>query len=289
MVKAALRFFGSHDHQDGIVLPGSSGVLYVDPKENRGKILIWAGGVTQPRLAEFWNKAVQEFKPSLVLDIGVNYGECIFSTQYPEDCAIYGIEANRKLEPFVERSRKAHPNGERIKLVYALASDQDAARSSFYVSKYWSGASSAILSKKAKLKGFEKQDVTSIKVDTLLGQHLLEKERLLFKIDVEGYEPHVLRGMEQVCQRIREMLGFMEFDSHFLQKAGIPVIDYLSYLQQRFIVFVYVTDQKVIHFKRLTLESLQETFKRKAIHTDFILASSIESVRRLDLQIVEAE
>ncbi|MDD9270459.1 hypothetical protein ACFPES_25725 [Paenibacillus sp. GCM10023248] len=54
---------------DRIVLPGTSRVIYVNPTENRGRILYMTGGVTQPRLNLFWNQAVATFRPTLVVDV----------------------------------------------------------------------------------------------------------------------------------------------------------------------------------------------------------------------------
>lgn len=49
------------------------------------------------RLTNFWINAINEYSPDLLIDVGVNYGECIFSTNYPKHTQIYGIEANRDL------------------------------------------------------------------------------------------------------------------------------------------------------------------------------------------------
>ncbi|MEH7255577.1 hypothetical protein V7111_26055, partial [Neobacillus niacini] len=61
-----------------IVLP-SSNAIFINSEENRGRALLISNGMTQKRLTNFWTKAVNDYSPDLVIDVGVNYGECIFS------------------------------------------------------------------------------------------------------------------------------------------------------------------------------------------------------------------
>ena len=102
-----------------IVLP-SSNILYVNSEENRGRALLISDGMTQKRLTQFWCNAVEVIRPDLTIDVGVNYGECIFSTIYPTHTKIYGVEANRNLLPYIKKSREAHPNKSQIRIFNVL-------------------------------------------------------------------------------------------------------------------------------------------------------------------------
>lgn len=258
---------------DRIVLPGSSRVLYVNPTENRGRILYMTGGMTQPRLNLFWNQAVATFRPSLVVDVGVNYGECLFSVTYPKRCHVIGIEANPNLLPYIERSKKVHPNRKRIQTVYAMASDEEHEEQSFYIHEYWSGLSSASLGKANVPKHYKQHFIASITIDSLLGKHSLHKEKILFKIDVEGHEEKVIKGMLQSIEHCPQMLGFMEYDSKYLAKSGTDANAFLEFLQERFDLYVYLNNQELVRFGQISLGKLQKLFKKQNIHTDIILAS----------------
>ncbi|MBD0384204.1 FkbM family methyltransferase [Paenibacillus sedimenti] len=274
---------------DRIVLPGSSRVLYVNPTENRGRILYMTGGMTQPRLNLFWNKAVASFRPSLVVDVGVNYGECLFSVTYPKHCKVIGIEANPNLQTYIERSKKIHPNRKRIQTVYAMASDEEREKRSFYIHEYWSGLSSAALGKSNVPKHYKQHEITSITLDSLLSRHPLEKERLLFKIDVEGHEEKVIKGMLQSIEHCPQMLGFIEFDSKYLAKSDTDADAFLKFLQERFNLFVYLNNQELVQFDQISLEKLQKLFKKQNVHTDIILAKPDVTIPKIYSQLIKLE
>jgi hypothetical protein len=124
-----------------IVLP-TSNTIFVNSEENRGRAMLISNGMTSKRLTNFWINAVNEYSPDLVIDVGVNYGECIFSTNYPNHTQIYGIEANRDLLKYIHQSREVHRNKAQIKIFNVFAADKEEEKT-FYVDKHWSGTSSA--------------------------------------------------------------------------------------------------------------------------------------------------
>lgn len=274
---------------DRIVLPDSSRILYVDPTENRGRILYMTGGMTQPRLNLFWKTAVASFRPTLIVDVGVNYGECLFSVTYPKNSKVIGIEANPNLQPYIERSKKIHPNRKKINTVYAMASNEDSEKQSFFINKYWSGLSTAALGKPNGSKHYQQHDIPSITLDSLLSQYPLNKEKLLFKIDVEGHEEKVIQGMLQSIKNCSHMLGFIEFDSKYLAKSDTDAHAFLSLLQEHFNLYVYLNNQELYHFKQISLEKLQLLFKKKHIHTDIILASPGMKIPEIYSQIIRLD
>ena len=274
---------------DRIVLPGSSHILYVDPTENRGRILYMTGGMTQPRLNLFWKTAVASFRPTLIVDVGVNYGECLFSVTYPKNSKVIGIEANPNLQPFIERSKKVHPNRKRINTIYAMASYEDSEKQSFFINKYWSGLSTAALGKPNESKYYQQHDIPSITLDSLLNHYPMDKEKLLFKIDVEGHEEKVIQGMLKSIKSCPYMLGFIEFDSKYLAKSDTDAHAFLSFLQEHFDLYVYLNNQDLYHFEQISLEKLQLLFKKKYIHTDIILATPGVTIPEIYSQITQLD
>lgn len=82
------------------------------------------------------------------------------------------------------------------------------------------------------------ESVPQIKVDVVVGDSLLgkaERPPTLIKIDVEGYEPHALRGLAQTL-RIHKPILITEVNRHWLERAGSSVAELFSLLHE----FTYV-------------------------------------------------
>ncbi|WP_010676997.1 FkbM family methyltransferase [Bacillus timonensis] len=256
------------------IILSSRNVIYINNAENRGRALLISDGITQSHLTEFWGEAVKSFKPSLVLDIGVNYGECIFSTTYEKDTTIIGIEANKYLIDYIERSRKQHVNSHQIKIIHAFAGDQEKKNQTFFIDTHWSGTSSGVqISEKNSI---EKMEVPAITIDSLFNQETLNAHRLLFKIDVEGYEFMVLKGMKSLLINCREIMGIVEFDSRYLEKAGVDLDSYLAFLDRYFEIQFYDIDNRIKRLSSPSISVLQEEFGMEHVHTDLIVSSGRE-------------
>ncbi|MFT4415881.1 FkbM family methyltransferase [Fredinandcohnia humi] len=252
-----------------IKLP-SSFELHINSRENRGRALLISNGITQLHVTSFWEKSIKEFSPTTVLDIGVNYGECLFSVSYPTDTKIYGIEANEQLMPFIEKSLACHPNQRNITIIHAFASSQEKQTQEFYVDTNWSGTSSG---KQIYSETVEKYMVQTITVDSLFQTHDLSHEKILFKIDVEGFEAFVLEGMKQVIQNCKDMLGIIEFDSVYIQNAGTDIDTFLDILSKNFHVYIMESTGAIQLLSQVTMDKLQKTLHSKEIHTDLVLAT----------------
>ncbi len=255
----------------------SNHVIYIDPSENRGKALLLKSGVTQNRLTDFWKDSVELLEPSIVLDIGVNYGECLFSTSYNANTTIIGVEANQRLLPYIKKSLREHPNQQQMKLIHGFASDKDVETQNFYVNTNWSGTSSGI--QMNDLPTMEVQQVKSFQIDTILSQYNLEKETVLFKVDVEGYEAFVLKGMKETFSQSKDAVGFIEFDSEYVKKSGIILFEFFTYLHNHFYLFAYETDQKVIEIQRGNIEEWVAQCEKERIHTDIILLKNKDLIQ----------
>ncbi|WP_191562442.1 FkbM family methyltransferase [Metabacillus idriensis] len=262
-----------------IVLPSTT-ILYVNSEENRGRALLISNGVTQKRLLHFWRQAVGKYRPDTIIDIGVNYGECIFSAAYPAHTKIYGIEANQNLLTYINRSRDAHPNKSQITIVHAFASDKDGEDKVFFVDNHWSGTSSASYMPTHQM--VEKVSVKSITVDSLFNKDMAD-ETILFKVDVEGYEAFVLKGMTSLFEKSASVIGFIEFNSEYFDKTGFDADEFFSFLTKYFTIFIYKENDVLIKAEQLKMEDLHEMFGSDYIHTDFILATDDRAAEWLDL------
>ncbi len=204
------------------------GRLFISAEENRGRNLRRNIGVSQPLVNHTWRRIIALTQPSLVLDIGANYGEIVFGTRYPDGSDIFVIEANPRLIPFLERSRATHPDAARIGVFNRAASDQNG-WVTFTIDEKWSGTSSVIgkvTDPSNRFKGDGPERFHEVQIETTTVSSLLadipesQLRSLAFKIDVEGYEGRVLKGMADVLQRARCFVGIIEFDVGNLKRAG---------------------------------------------------------------------
>lgn len=255
-----------------VVLP-SSNIIYINSIENRGRALLVSGGITQNRLSHFWRKAVEECLPDLIIDVGVNYGECIFSTTYPAHSKIYGIEANHHLIKYINKSKDAHPNKAQITIINALASDKNDEQKEFYIDQHWSGTSSASYMPSHNM--IEKVPVSSITIDALLNKGL-SHGKVLFKVDVEGYEAFVLKGMTELFDKCDSAIGFIEFNSEYIEKSGITAEEFFTFLQRNFMIYIYLENDTLLKADLINFADLQFMFGTSYIHTDFIIVTGEE-------------
>lgn len=257
-----------------ITFADSHTVLYVDTRERRGRYLTQVGGITQPAVTAFWRRALQQWRPTIALDVGMNYGEIIFSTHYTSGMRIVGIEANPLLRVCIQQSLAEHPNRQQMMIVYALASDQVQQAVPFYVDRNWSGTSTAV--PLYAHQQMETHSVNTITIDSLFVGQKLSAERLLFKIDVEGYEKHVLAGMNGLLGSCCTALGLIEFNSSFLRKAGVDVSCFLEQLQRSFHIYVLAATNRLLAFSQVSPGVLCRYYGKEEVECNLLLVAKRE-------------
>lgn len=188
----------------------------------------------------FWRDFNRHLRPELIVDVGLNYGECLFGDDYPPAARLYGFEANPRLLPFLEKSRADHPDGARMSLTNCLVSDTPASGVPFFVNPDWSGSSSAVRELNNRPEALEfKLDAKTL--DSVIPEDAATAATLLFKMDIEGYESRALKGFTTTLARVARAVGFIEFDAQYLRWAGEDPDDYLGWLRERFDTFRLVS------------------------------------------------
>jgi FkbM family methyltransferase len=278
-----LRLFRSYGtrHPQKIRLQGSGNFIFVDPSEPRGQVLIRGlGRGLQPGLRAIWHAAVVELEPTIVLDVGLNYGEFLFAETYQPNARLVGIEANPQLARWISRSVELHPNRKQLEIMYALASDGARDREIFYVNRAWSGGSSAVRHENVEV---DEVEVPSFPVDSLFRGRSLERDTLLFKIDTEGFEPVVLQGMRETILRCSNMLGIVELDTAHLEPLGVDVDKFLGFLFEHFTVYSVDHRGRATRVNAPTVAELRDICGSSHVVTDLLLASNQRIVDRLSL------
>ena len=152
---------------------------------------------------------------SVVLDIGANFGlYTATSASRMKDCGrLYSFEANPHTFDFLRRTLYAnrlahHPN---VIAVNALVGESAGRGTLHYLPEFLGGATMTDIGQWGEAKRSIELDM--ITIDEFLPNGLAVD---LVKIDVEGHEPFVIRGMEQTIRRSPNIRIFIEFVEGFL-------------------------------------------------------------------------
>lgn len=276
-----LRMYGTRS-PERIRLANSPNHIFLDPTDQRARTIIRGlGRGLQPRLRRIWHEAVTRLHPTIVLDVGVNYGEFLFAETYPSDVRLIGVEANTRLKHWISRSVASHPNNGQIEMIYALASNADNQQKPFYVASDWSGASSAVLH--SQRKNVDEVSVPTISIDSLLGGRDLEADTLLFKIDTEGYEPVVMSGMRDTISRCKNLFGIVEFDTQLLTSLEIDLEQFVRDLFARFTIHLLDPNGHLAKLDAPSVQRLRELLGVENVVCDMLLSSSITLFEQLQI------
>ena len=258
-----------------IKLKGSPHVLCLKPKDRRAKALLLTNASGQQWVKNFWNEANKILTPDLALDCGVNYGEILFYPTYHSKTKVIGFEADPSFIPIINSSRKLHSSASQITIFSNLLSDGKKEWTSFYVKKNWSGGSSAIASREGLQKNYEEVKVEKASIDDLLSKTTYAKNLLLFKIDVEGYEPFVLRGMKRVMGEFSQILGCIEYTPSFLSLIEVNPENFLSDLHRDFKIFVWQDMHTLTQVHTADVQLFNKIVAQSFTSRDIILVNKI--------------
>jgi len=255
-----------------VKLPVSGNVIYVDRREPRGRNVLICGANGQPTSKAAWHAALGIVKPTIVVDIGLNYGEFLFDYSYPRDTILLGVEANVFLRSWIDRSAGAHPNAAQFKLAFALASNQENSTQTFYIDPRSSGNSSGVIrDDSAKVIGVTVPTVTIDSFFAGMSDDHLRKQRVVLKVDVEGFEPYVFGGMRRLLQLCEQCVGIMEFNSDLIRAGGIDPRVFLDEIIAQFPV-VWVRHSSAPEWTDFT-QLQSDVASGKRVETDLLLFS----------------
>jgi FkbM family methyltransferase len=219
-------------------LVGCDHWVHIDPSDGRAvRKLIRdpiRGRISPP--SAFWRAFNQHLQPAVAVDVGVNYGECLFSTRYAAGTSVFGFEANPRLTALLEKSRQAHPEGGQMTLTHGLVSDQAAENIPFFVDPAWSGGASAVatLNPSNDTLTF---GISARTLDSVIPREAVQGRSLLFKMDIEGYESRAFGGFSQTLDAAGLAVGFIEYDSTYIIAADESPEAYFQRLAQRFEIY----------------------------------------------------
>lgn len=260
-------------YPESVQLADSPNRLYVDPHDRRAYNILIAGPLRNrvPRVQPFWREACSMTSPRMAIDVGVNYGECLFGPTYAADTEVHGFEANPALMPFIQKSRAEHPHANRIEVHLGLMAEEPGPPTTFYIDREWSGGSSAVAGLRPAEPGrFEAMQVPVSSIDATIGGRPAQFGSLVFKIDVEGFEFRVLKGMTQTLAAATWSLGLLEFDPTLMRQAGDDLEQYWKFLSSRFRIYAFDGGRIAREVDHNWWADITRT-DRGEVHTDLIV------------------
>lgn len=267
----AARVYGTR-FPERVVLPETGIHLCIDPRDPRARKQILFDGLRGRvhRNARFWREACALTAPELCLDVGANFGECGLGMQYPPDVRVLVMEANPALIPHLESSRLLHPDAGRIEIVHALMGAANGPAQALYVNAVSSGRSTAVASMTEDGSFAAPVMVAARSVDSLLAERSLTPKALLFKVDVEGFEPVVLAGMARTLADSKRAVGYVEFDTVFLEQAGCSLAEYDRHLHG-LRIHLLLPGKGIRMRPWPSLVAVREALEGRHLHTDMVL------------------
>ncbi len=195
---------------------------------------------------------------SIIFDVGANIG--YYTVQFcrilKKPGHVYAFEPTSYQFNVLKRNILLN-NITRVTCIKAIVSDSDGATKRVYFSGVDNTGGSSV-----EIKSKEYEDVSTVTIDTFCEKSKIEKIDLM-KIDVEGHELRVLRGMERVLKKNIVKNLFVEINNETLSVAGTSSSEIVSYLE----LFNYkphsIKSSKMKEYKIGSSESLVY-FKKKA-------------------------
>jgi FkbM family methyltransferase len=152
---------------------------------------------------------------SVVLDVGANFGlyTAIAATRIKTHGRLYSFEANPHTFDLLKRTLYANRlvQNQNVVAVNALVGETCGRGTLYYLPHFLGGATMTDIGQWGEAK--RSIEVDMITIDQFLPQELAVD---LVKIDVEGHEPFVIRGMRETILRSPNIRIFIEFVEGFL-------------------------------------------------------------------------
>jgi len=178
----------------------------------------------------FYKHFLKEFNPSIIFDIGANYGVTgiLFHKKFP-NAKLIMAEPNPLLIDFIKHNCKL--NNVDFYEVQNIAVSDKVAQIEFGLN-----LQSSQDSRVKALPGFHKINVQTETIDNLTNQNSNNKN-VFIKIDTQGWEEQVFRGGLKFFTNHKNWFVRTEFAPKWLESQGNSAIDFLKFLTGNFNVF----------------------------------------------------
>ncbi len=219
--------------------------LTIDPEDVGGRAYRNRPAVEE-RNSLLYPAIASHLRPSLIVDIGANYGftALVLARWFPS-ARLLLVEPDPKLQPYLRRNLSQN-RVRNYELHQALCGDRSELSASFGINPR-----SSQDNRVRGLEGWSTVTVRSTTLSDLLAQH--GEAETLIKIDTQGAETQVFRGAESYLLGSDRWLIKSEFAPDWLQSQGNSPVELLDELVARYSV---IEAPARARFGRTDLQSL---------------------------------
>lgn len=178
--------------------------IHVDGGDARGRALAEAGGSLNPLSLEAWQLLLAEAEWTHVVDVGANYGEMLVNGGLPPGASVTAVEPNPAA---CERLRRTLSDADIAAEILQVAVSDIEGEGQLKIDPEWSG--------KTRLARSDEADGLPVRMTTLgaIARNAgvpLPRMRMAAKIDVEGHEAGVLRGIMRELPDLGDFAALVE-------------------------------------------------------------------------------
>lgn len=222
--------------------------MFVDPKDK--------GIVPHLMMDGFWETWVTQFMAQIIesgdvcIDVGANFGyySILMSALSGSEGRVIAVEPNSDIANMLRHtSRLNYPYFE----VAEVALSETVGNAELIVPLGYMGGASIVQQTVMEKFKTEIQKVQTLSLDALAEQSGITRVDVI-KIDVEGVEPLVFKGMKQVLKNSPGIKIIMEYSPHLYEDAA----GFTHYLFKEFNVYRLKDVEKITRLQRRDIPSL---------------------------------
>lgn len=182
--------------------------VYVAKDDERGKQLIKNGGFLSLSTLKVWTILLKKKSWTHILDVGANYGEMLVTVSLPTTALVYAFEPSPITLQYLKKTIRESEL--KIHVVEEAVSDSTG-NSILFLDRNWSGTT-RFARHEETLRANDGVEVKTTTLNTFLSSLELPYKDLsvLVKIDVEGHEISVLKGLRPALESLGKFAGLVE-------------------------------------------------------------------------------
>lgn len=211
--------------------------MHLDSTDNASFKYFTDRGNYEKDMVDLFLSIVSLNPESIVLDIGANYGPYTLSTaaigKYGLVKQIFAFEPDSRAKKALEKSIEVNKFNHIALVEQVIVGDEDTTAMLFR-SKRSSASNRTFKTSEQTLKFERGESIPCIQMETYLARtpHSVKENRFIIKIDVEGNEYRVLKGLESVLKKCKGYAIFFEYHPLAIKEVGLKTEDFHSFIRE---------------------------------------------------------
>jgi len=197
-----------------------------------------------------------------ILDIGANIGytAILFSQYLTDNKKVHAFEPEEKNFEKLKKKIESATLNEKIQAIQAIVGDQDGELELWLNDDHPADHRVATDALKAERATSDKiTSVRSVRIDTYAKKHNIVDDISFVKVDVQGYETQVLKGMQCVLQRNHDVILALEYSPREMSALGFDSEEILDILDSHgFRSYQIENGQKLVNLNLGALSTVSD-------------------------------